>query len=112
MTIEFRSWGLRDVSLYYVQKLIYQLNRDMRVRERFGTDREALLKEYELTQEELEAIRMPDIGKLFVLGVNGQLLMHYAALHRYPWANYIQAMRDGVTKYGKVREGLYTMLEK
>jgi len=103
---------LRDVSLYYVQKLIYQLNRDRRVRERFETDRESLLKEYELTQEEQDAIRTPDIGKLFVLGVNGQLLMHYAALHHYPWANYIQAMRDGVAKYGKVREGLYTMLEK
>ncbi len=112
VTIEFRSWELRDVSLYYVQKLIYQLNRDLRVRERFETDRESLLKEYELTQEELEAIRTPDIGKLFVLGVNGQLLMHYAALHRYPWSNYIQAMRDGVAKYGKVREGLYAMLEK
>jgi len=100
------------VSLYYVQKLMYQLNRDPRVRERFETDQDSVLEEYELTDEELEAIRAPDIGKLFVLGVNGQLLMHYAALHQYPWADYLQAMRDGVEKYGKVREGLYTMLEE
>ena len=100
------------MSLYYVQKLMYQLNRDPRVRERFETDQESVLEEYELTEEELEAIRAPDIGKLFVLGGHGQLLMHYAALHQYPWADYIQAMRDGVEKYGKVREGLSTMLEE
>ena len=100
------------MSLYYVQKLMYQLNRDPKVRERFEKDQEAVLEEYELTDEELEAIRTPDIGKLFVLGVNGQLLMHYAALHKYPWPEYIQSMKDGVAKYGKVREGLYTMLEE
>ncbi len=100
------------MSLYYVQKLLYGLNRDPQVRARFEADADSVLQEYELTDEELEAIRKPDIGLLFVLGVNGQLLMHYAAMHRYPWADYIQAMRDGVTVHGKVRDGLYTMLEE
>jgi len=100
------------VSLYYVQKLLYQLNRDPQVRERFEADPESVLEEYELTDEELGAIRKPDIGLLFVLGVNGQLLMHYAAMHQYPWADYIQAMRDGVAEHGRVREGLYAMLEE
>lgn len=100
------------MSLYYVQKLLYQLNRDPRVRARFEDDPEGVLEEYELTDEELEAIRKPDIGLLYVLGVNGQLLMHYAAMHRYPWANYLQAMRDGVAEHGRVRAGLYTMREE
>ena len=100
------------MSLYYVQKLLYQLNRDPRVRERFEANPDSVLEEYELTDEELEAIRKPDIGLLFVLGVNGQLLMHYAAMHQYPWADYIQAMRDGVSEHGRVREGLYAMLEE
>lgn len=100
------------MSLYYVQKLLYQLNRDSRVRERFEADPGSVLEDYELTDEEVEAINKPDIGLLYVLGVNGQLLMHYAAMHQYPWADYLQAMRDGVTKYGPVREGLYTMLEE
>lgn len=99
------------MSLYYVQKLLYQLNRDPQVRERFARDPDSVLSEYELTDEERQAITKPDIGLLYVLGVNGQLLMHYAAMHRYPWADYLQAMRDGVKKHGPVREGLYAMLE-
>ena len=100
------------MSLYYVQKLLYQLNRDPRVRERFEDDPESVLEEYELTDEELEAVRQPDIGLLYVLGVNGQLLMHYAAMHRYAWADYLQAMRDGVAERGRERAGRYTMREE
>ena len=99
------------MSLYYVQKLLYQLNRDPRARERFEAGPEGVLAEFELTDEEREAIRGPDIGLLYVLGVNGQLLMHFAAMHQYAWADYLQAMRDGVSRHGKVREGLYAMLE-
>jgi len=99
------------MSLYYVQKLLYELNRDPQVRSRFESDPDTVLADYELTDEEVNAITKPDIGLLYVLGVNGQLLMHYAAMHQYPWADYLQAMRDGVTEHGPVREGLYAMLE-
>ena len=98
------------MSLYNVQKLIYQLNRDPRTRARFAGDQDAVLAEYQLTAEELLAIRTPDIGLLYVLGVNGQLLMHYAALCGLPWDAYIQAMRDGVKTHGPVRAGLYAMV--
>jgi len=98
------------MSLYQVQKLIYQLNRDPQARARFAADREAVLADYELTDEELRAIREPDIGLLYVLGVNGQLLMHYAALRGFEWDAYLQAMRDGVARYGPVRAGLYAMV--
>ena len=37
------------MSLYQVQKLIYQLNRDPRTRERYAAERDAVLAEYELT---------------------------------------------------------------
>lgn len=96
------------MSLYYTQKLLYQLNRDPSVRRRFDEDFDSLLAEYELTQEEREALRRPDIGLLYVMGVNGQILMHYAALRGYEWNAYLEAMRDGERKYGPVRTGLYT----
>ena len=99
------------MSLYAVQKLIYELNRDARVREQLARDIDGLLGEYELTQEERTAIRDPDIGLLYVMGVNGQLLMHYAALRGYEWSAYIEAMREGERKYGPVRTGLYTSAE-
>jgi len=99
------------MSLYYVQKLLYQLNRDPAVRRRFRDDRAELLDEYELTDEERGAIENGDIGLLYVMGVNGQILMHYSALIGQSWDEYIAAMKDGVKKHGPVREGLYTLLE-
>lgn len=99
------------MSLYHVQKLLYQLNRDPHVRRRFDHDQAALLEEYRLTDEERQAIVDGDIGLLYVMGVNGQILMHYAALIGQEWDEYIEAMKEGVRKHGPVRAGLYTMLE-
>ena len=99
------------MSLYSVQKLIYQLNREPAIRTRLQADIEGVLKDYELTDDEKRALREPDIGLLYVMGVNGQLLMHYAALRGFEWNAYIQAMKDGEQKYGPVRTGLYTRAE-
>ena len=97
------------MSLYQVQKLIYQLNRDPRTQQRYASERDAVLDEYELTDEERAALVAPDIGLLYVLGVNGQLLMHFAALHRIEWSDYLERMRQGVKVHGPVREGVYAM---
>jgi hypothetical protein len=99
------------MSLYNVQKLLFQLNRDPAVRRRFDAEFESLLSDYELTEEEQTALRDPDIGLLYVMGVNGQILMHYAALRGFEWSAYIEAMREGERKYGPVRTGLYTRAE-
>ena len=95
------------MSLYYVQKLLYQLNRDPHTRTRFDENFEGLLDDFDLTDEEKTALRAPDIGLLYVMGVNGQILMHYAALRGFEWDRYIQAMRDGLAVHGPVRAGLY-----
>jgi hypothetical protein len=81
------------------------------VRKRFENDRTVLLDDYELTTEERIAIETGDVGLLYVMGVNGQILMHYAALLGQPWDVYIAAMREGVRKHGPVRAGLYSMLK-
>lgn len=99
------------MSLYYTQKLLFQLNRDPAIRRRLDADIENLLADYELSEEERKAIREPDIGLLYVMGVNGQILMHYAALRGYEWNAYLEAMREGERKYGPVRAGLYTRAE-
>ena len=99
------------MSLYYVQKLMYELNRDPRVRERFSADRDEVLRDYDLSAEEIDAITAPDIGLLYVMGVNGQLLMHYAALCGFEWQEYITAMREGIRRHGPVRAGLYAMTD-
>jgi hypothetical protein len=68
------------MSLYYLQKFLYQLNRDPAVQRRFREDLEGLLGEYDMTEDERSAIRSRDVGLLYVFGVNGQILMHYAAM--------------------------------
>ena len=99
------------MSLYYVQKLMYELNRDEHIRSRFDADRDALLREYVLTDEERTALVDGDIGLLYVMGVNGQILMHYAAMIGQEWDEYIEAMREGVRRHGPVRAGLYSLLK-
>ena len=97
------------MSLYQLSKLLYQLNRDERTRARFAADRLSILADYQLSEEERLAVTQSDIGLLYVLGVNGQILMHFAALCGIPWTEYIQRMREGVKQHGPVRAGLYAM---
>jgi hypothetical protein len=97
------------MSLYQLSKLLYVLNRDEAAKAVFANDPADLVRDYELTAEERGAFLARDIGLLYVLGVNGQILMHFAALCGIAWPDYLQAMRDGVTRYGPVRAGLYAM---
>ena len=99
------------MSLYTLQKLLYQLNRDPEARARFTQDPAAYSQPFELTPEEMQAVLDPDIGLLYVLGVNGQILMHYAAMRGLEWSAYIEAMREGVRRHGPVRAGIYAMVE-
>jgi len=97
------------VSLYQVQKFLYHLNRDDKQKASFSERPDELLAEYELTQEEASALSEGNIGLLYVLGVNGQILMHFAAFLGIEWFDYLQQMRDGVKTHGPVREGVYAM---
>jgi Aromatic-ring-opening dioxygenase LigAB, LigA subunit len=97
------------MSLYQLQKFLYDINRDPAAQGRYRADLERLLDQYELTAEERGALATGDIGLIYVLGANGQLLMHYAAFLGLSWPAYIQAMRDGIAKHGPVRAGVYAM---
>lgn len=102
------------MSLYAVQKFLYQLNRTPDLQGRYRVDRTGAVAGFDraddLTVDEVDALVAPDIGYLFHLGVNGQILMHFAALHGIEWADYLQQMRDGIATHGPVREGVYAMI--
>jgi hypothetical protein len=100
------------MSLYYLQKLLYNLNREPSVQAKFKADPHAVIADYDLSPEEQKALTDPDIGLLYVFGVNGQLLMHYAALKGIAWDDYIEAMREGLRRHGPVRAGIYAMVEE
>ena len=97
------------MSLYHLQKFLYVLNRDESAHEQSKSDVESLLADFDLTDEEANALRDGDIGLLYVLGVNGQILMHFAAFLGIEWFNYLDLMREGIEKHGPVRDGVYTM---
>jgi hypothetical protein len=97
------------MTLYSVQKFLYELNRTPALQTAYTEDRHKVLDPFDLTDEEIAALVEPDIGKLFHLGVNGQILMHFAAFHQIEWQDYLQRMRDGIAAYGPVREGVYAM---
>jgi hypothetical protein len=97
------------MSLYQLQKFLFDINRDPAVQSEYRAAAATLVQRYDLTPEERDAIVGGDIGLIYVLGANGQLLMHFAAFLGMPWPAYIQSMRDGITKHGPVRAGIYAM---
>ena len=97
------------MTLYAVQKFLYEINRSEALQQAYTDDRSAAVAHYELTDEESAALVGPDIGLLFHLGVNGQILMHFAAFHQIEWADYLQRMRDGIKQHGPVRAGVYAI---
>ena len=60
------------MTLYHVQKLIYNLNRDAKLVERFKTDMDSVLGDYELNEEELEAIREPNVQEVLKQSENAK----------------------------------------
>ena len=98
------------MSLYYVQKFLYELNRDASLQESyFSRSQMRVLEPYELTDEEASALVAPDIGLLFHLGVNGQILMHFAALHQHRVGGLPSAHARRDRNHGPVREGVYAV---
>jgi Aromatic-ring-opening dioxygenase LigAB, LigA subunit len=98
------------MSLYQLSKLLFQLNRDEDLKARFKADPKSAIEPFGISEEERRAVLEPDIGLLYVLGVNGQILMHFAAFSGIEWPDYLQRMRDGVRQHGPVRAGVYAML--
>ena len=97
------------MSLYQLQKFLYVLNREPQTQSHYKNDLDALLQRYTLSAEEQQALRDGDIGLLYVLGVNGQILMHYAVFLGIAWFDYLELMREGIKKHGPVRAGVYAM---
>lgn len=97
------------MSLYALQKLLYTLNREPALQDAFKAGPIPVLDRFDLDEEERGALLSRDIGLLYVLGVNGQILMHFAAFCGLPWADYLEAMREGTRRHGPVRAGVYAM---
>lgn len=81
------------MSLYALQKLIREINRNPGVRTRFFDEPEGLLAEHELTEQESTALAARDYRRLYALGVHGLLLRPFSILHKVPEPDYLEAIR-------------------
>ena len=81
------------MSLYSVQKVLFQLNNDAAARKRFAADCDALLAEYALTEEERRALGAADVGRLHLMGVHPLLLAPFAGRSGLMWPDYLAALR-------------------
>jgi len=63
-------------------RLIFEVRRDPRLRERFRTNLDGLMQEYGLSNEESRALREVDLERLGELGVHPYFLPQIARLFR------------------------------
>ena len=80
------------MSLYQLQKLMYEVNRNAERREAYRADSLAFTNRYDLTSEEKDAITNLDIRKLYQLGVHSLLLRPFSLLHRVSNEDYAKAL--------------------
>ena len=81
------------MSLYEVQKLLFHVNREPKMFDRFLGDREKLVAEYRLTEKEQRAILETDFRKLYDMGVHSLLLGPLAATLGISFPDYLAILR-------------------
>ena len=81
------------MSLYTVQKVLFRLNNDPAERRRFEQERDALLAEYALTDEERRSLAEADVGRLHLMGVHPLLLAPFAGRSGLKWPDYLAALQ-------------------
>ena len=72
------------MSVYQVNRLIYAMKMDGSLAERFRTDRAALLKEWDLTDDERKAVDELDFDWLRRAGVVPNLLLRLTSIAGVP----------------------------
>jgi hypothetical protein len=97
----------RDMSVYLINKILYLTDNDADFRKRMKENPEAVLKEFRLSQEELDALTSGSVGKLYQMGVHTFLLNH---LYRYELFgvnrdNYLSRIREGLPYDERFEQG-------
>jgi aromatic-ring opening dioxygenase LigAB LigA subunit len=81
------------MSLYQLQKLIYQVNRDAAQRERYRQDPSAFVSGYELSEQESAAVLNLDVRSLYTMGVHSLLLKPFTLLNKVSNEDYAKALK-------------------
>jgi hypothetical protein len=81
------------VSLYQVDKLLFQLFNDLDLQEKYKQDANAVLKRYDLEEVELKALREVNAGELYRIGVHSFLLWQFARMMNLKPTVYFKQVR-------------------
>ena len=68
------------MSLYQVDKLLFNLFNDLELQENYKKDPSAVLRRYDLADAELKAIREVNAGELYRMGAHSFLLWQFARM--------------------------------
>jgi hypothetical protein len=81
------------MSLYQVDKLLFNLFNDLELQEKYKKDSGEVLKRYDLADAELKAIREIDAGELYRMGAHSFLLWQFARMMDVKPAAYFRQVR-------------------
>jgi hypothetical protein len=95
------------MSVYQINKILYLTDNDPAFRQRMKENPETVLREYRLSQDELDALTSGAVGKLYQMGVHTFLLNH---LYRYELFgvnrdNYLSRIREGMPYDPRFEQG-------
>jgi len=81
------------VSLYQVDKLLFHLFNDLELQGKYRQDAGAVLKGYDLQENETKALREVNAGELYRMGAHSFLLWQYARMMDLKPALYFKQVR-------------------
>jgi hypothetical protein len=81
------------VSLYQVDKLLFQLFNDLELQSKYRRDADAVLKRFDLQEHELKALREVNAGDLYRMGAHTFLLWQFSRLLDLKPAIYFKQVR-------------------
>ena len=81
------------MSLYQVQKLLFNLHNNLELRERYHSSPNEIVRDYKLDQPELQALGDQNIASLYTMGVNPWLLFQFAHMIGVQTGDYLKQIR-------------------
>jgi hypothetical protein len=81
------------VSLYQVDKLLFQLFNDLDLQQKYKQNPNSVLKSYDLEERELKALQELNAGELFRIGAHSFLLWQFARMMDVKPAVYFKQVR-------------------
>ena len=82
------------MSLYQVQKLMFNIHNDLGLRGQFLSEASTVMAGYKLADNERQALLDKDMGALYRMGVNPWLLLQYANITGVNTQDYLRQIRE------------------